>query len=312
MEDTTLSDIQSLHAMGWSWSRIAAHYRVPERTVRRWDLDPSSLPERVSVSAPLELHWGKALIVSDTQFPYIDRAAWDATCELAEDAEVDTLLWDGDMLDFPQLSSYKHNPYKLPTARTDIDDFHDQVRTPLVTSLALRRERWVNGNHEFRATRYFDHNAGAMGDPPDPREFLQLPDHVEFTEYGKLSGTMLTPKLLVAHGWQARKHSAYTAKANAEDIGISSVITGHTHRTGWYSHTTPSGVQGAWEIGHMCDPTDLPKAVEGYQNWQQVIGTLVSYERGGDAFHVEIVPIIGSNNDRAVCHMTNREYRVQR
>lgn len=308
----TVADIMSLLDLGWSHARIALHYRVSERQVRRWLLtaekDVPDLPP------PLQLSWGTALIVSDTQFPYIDRAAWEVTCQIARDAEVDRVLWDGDMLDFEQLSSYRHNSYKIRQADEDVSEFHEIVRDPLLDSLLLPAdEDWIDGNHEFRYTRYLNHNASALGGMPDPRDFLRLPDSVTYQKYGKASGVWLTPKLLVAHGWQARKHSAYTAKANAEDVGGScSVITGHTHRVGMFAHTTPSGTQGAWEIGHMCDPTDLPKAVEGHQNWQQVVGTLVRYEREGDAFHVEIIPIVGSRASRAICNATGREYVIER
>lgn len=308
---STLGDIQALRDLGWSWTRIAAHYRVSEREVRRWLLTGTA-PE--DLSAPLTLRWGTALIVSDTQFPYIDHAAWEVTCQIAVDASVDLVIWDGDMLDFESLSSYKHNPYAIRTAGTDVDEFHGSVREPLVRAVRPR-ERWVNGNHEWRYTKYLIHNAPAVHDRmPSPRDFLQLPLGVEFVEWGKASGTWLTPKLLVAHGWQARKHSAYTAKANAEDVGGSvSVITGHTHRVGWFAHNTRGGgVQGSWEVGHMCDPTNLPKAIEGYQNWQQVVATIVRYERNGDAFHVEVVPVIGSKGTRAVCNATDREYVIER
>src|SRR5690606_19500051 len=171
-----------------------------------------------------------ALIVNDTQYPAWDPALWEVTCQIARDAQIDWLIWDGDMLDFEQLSSFKHNPYKITTASQDVEAFHRDIRDPMIAAVAdtLEREDWNDGNHEFRYQRYCEHNAPALGAYPTPKEFLQLPDDVTWQPYGRAVGTMLTPKLLVAHGWQARKHSGYTAKANAEDVGAGlSGICGH-------------------------------------------------------------------------------------
>lgn len=306
----TLADIEGLRERGWSWTRIAAFYRVSEREVRRWSTG-KDVP--ANLARPAVLDWGMCLIVNDTQFPFIDRALWEVVCQIAVDMEITKLIWDGDCIDFPQLSSFKHNAYKLTTAHQDVKDFHTEVRDPLMKGLGRQvDEIWNDGNHEYRYVRYCDHNAGALGSFPAPRDFLELPDHVVWEPYGKAVGTLLTPKLLVSHGWQARKHSGATAKANAEDVGGGmSVITGHTHRVGTYYHSTPGGgVQASYEVGHMCDPTLLPKAVEGFQNWQKTAGTLVRYQLNGDAFDANILTVLGRRENLVV--VEDRTYEIAR
>lgn len=308
------SDINALRDLGWTWTRIAAHYGVSEREVRRWQTDPVDgylLP-------PLALNYYTALIINDTQYPSYDPALWEVTCQIAKDAEVEVIIWDGDMLDFEQLSSFTHNPYKITTASSDVEGFHRDLRDPLLSAAkeTLREEHWNNGNHEFRYTRYIERNAPAIGRMPEPRDFLQIPDSIEFHEWGKAQGTWLGDSLLVSHGWNALKWSAATAKANALDVGTVSVITGHTHRIGMFAHTIldpktgKPQVQVSWEVGHMSNEATLPKSVEGFNDWQQVAGTLVRKERGGNAFHVDLLPVFGSNLDRVIAN--GREYQIER
>lgn len=277
------------------------------KPLRRQPVQPDGLS-----SVPLGRNFRTAFIVNDMQYPFYDRALWEAACQIARDAEADTLLWDGDAIDFPQLSSFAHNPYKIRTAAQDVVGFHEEIREPMIEAVkdTLRDEYWNNGNHEYRYTRYCEHNAPAIGAHAEPRDFLRLPSGVAFAEYGKGVGTWLTPKLLVSHGWQSSKWSAYTAKANAFDMGNLSVICGHTHRVGVFMRTNPAGVQASYEVGHMADEESLPKAVEGVNDWQKVAGTIVRYEQGGDAFHVELIPLFGKRMHR--CIANGREYTLDR
>lgn len=307
---STVSDIDKLRDLGWSYTRIGAHYGVSERWAAKWHKGQEEMPE--GLAPPATLNWGTALIVNDTQYPHFDKALWEVTCQVARDAEVDTLLWDGDILDFEQLGRYSHNPYRINQADADVAGFHRDLRDPILTEVpTIRRERFMSGNHEHRYNAYVDHNASAVGSFPGLREFIGLPDEVEFHEYGRARGTLLTPDLLVAHGWRAQRWSAYTAKNSLDDIGRQkSLIVGHTHRVGLHMQTTPWGPVACWEVGHMCDPENLPKSMQGEQDWAQVAGTLVRYERDGNAFDVKLNIVIGSKADRVL--VGEREYQLER
>lgn len=307
-------EIEGLRALGWTWSRIGASYNVSEREVRRWS-DGDGVPERAP-APPVQLRYGTAFIVNDLQYPYFDKALYEVACQIARDSDVTKLMWDGDDLDFEEFSSFGHNAYKLTTAESNVDGFHKDCRDPMLDAVedTLEEEDWNNGNHEYRYTRYMERNAPALGKYIDAKTFLKLPRDVNFVEYGRAIGTWLTPKLLVSHGWQAAKWSGQTAKANATDMGDLSIITGHTHRIGVYAQTLPGGrVQWSYEVGHMCDDKAVPQGTAGeggMPNWQQVAGTIVRYERGGNAFHVELIPVIGDKLDR--CIANGREYTIDR
>ena len=82
---------------------------------------------------------------------------------------------------------------------------------------------------------------------------------------------ILTNKM---HGDIARKHSAYTAKGNVENKGMS-VFNNHTHRMGSYYKSDELGDRVGVECGCMCKLN--PEYIDGTPNWQQ--GFAVIYKK---------------------------------
>lgn len=300
--------ITALRDAGWEWTRIGAHYGVSEKAVRNWHRD-GTIPERAP-APPAAIDYATAFIVSDVQWPYADRNLLDTVGQIIADLKPDRLIWDGDNIDFPQLSRFAHDPYALDSAAADVDAFHTNVRDLLRHSWQPPAEDWSNGNHEHRYQKYIGDQAAALGGLPTIQEFMKLPPEIQFAPYGRGIGIWLTPRLLVSHGWRAAAHSAYTAKLSLDDLGGgASVITGHTHRIGMHARTTPEGVVRSYEIGHMADMATIPKAVSGLNNWQQVAGTIVRYPRAGSLaadFTVDILPVM---NDRRVI-ANGRTYKI--
>lgn len=287
-----MSVLDRLRDLSWSWTRIAAHYRVSEREVRRWHTS-GELPERLP-APPWQLNWRRIIVINDMQYPFHDQGLFEVTTQIAADAECDMAIWAGDVLDFPQLGSYVHDPYRLDPADQDVENFHRDIWTPFYKATGIQNTDWVDGNHEERYERYLLKNGPAFRKGmPSLREFLRLPDTVRYLPYRKAAGTWVNPDLMVHHGWYARKHSSYTAKAQAEEMGGASVLTGHTHRCGVYMHSTPRGVVKAYEAGHMCDEGAVPKAKPGIQNWQKVAGTLLTVHKREPLFRVDFNEVLG-------------------
>lgn len=308
-----LQDLERLRVhRNWSWTRIAAAYGTTERTVRRW-AEGEEAP--TGLSSPLELRYGTAFVVSDAQFPFHDEALHEVQTEIVRDLQPDQLIFAGDTIDFPQLSSFVHNPYKLQQAMDDVKACHLRYINPLTEAAPDSKWIWVDGNHEQRIQRYLERNAAAIEDYIDPRKFMNLSGFHEYFTYGRAVGYMLTPKLLVCHGWQARKHSAYTAKANLEDVGYRvSVLGAHTHRLGAYFHTGFDGEPVvSYEMGHSSDIERVPMAYAGgTPNWQSSAGAIVRYKLNGDSFVIELLPVLGPRgNRRVLVSATGKEYKLQ-
>lgn len=308
MTYNTLQDIDRLRTeRDWTWTRIAASYNTSEREVRRWVNGDKEAP---SMAPPVELNHEKILVVNDTQFPHVDRALWEVTCQIARDNEVTQVDFDGDIFDFEQLGRYNHNSYRINTAARDVERGWEQMLQPLIDeNPQVERFRFESGNHEHRYNKYVDHNAGAVGQFPTLKQFLQLPDDWAFSEYGKLQGLRPVEGLLIAHGWRTNKYSDFWTLQDASFQF--SVIIGHTHRMkSWTRRLPEGGVVRCHEAGHMCDPTNLPKSVEGVQQWSQTAGALVTVNMDTGIYDVEMCPVLGPDED--VVHAGGREYRIDR
>ncbi len=304
-------DLVKLRALGWSWSRIAAHYRVSERAVRRWRTDPPEGADRLP--RPSVLDWETHLVLSDLQYPYHDRDLVELVVGgLVPDLDLDGLLWNGDILDLPQLSRFSPNPYLLGLARDDVASWQAEVRGPLIDAVGGAAEVLIKGNHEDRDRRYIQSVAPALAGIVSSHQFFQMPDEVPIFEYGKGIGPMLGD-ILVNHGWRAQAHSAYTAKNSVADVGVS-VLLGHTHRLGHYAtrtidpRTQSMATMHGYEMGHMCDEGTVPKATTGVQDWQQCAGAVVKVKRDGSAFDVDLLPVV----DERWVHYDGRVYEVER
>jgi len=70
---------------------------------------------------------------------------------------------------------------------------------------------------------------------------------------------------MFTHGHVVRKHSAYTARAMAEEFGT--VTFGHTHRLGMHYKRDGRGSIVATENGCLCAMD--PEYISGIANWQQ-------------------------------------------
>lgn len=309
--NTTLRDVRRLRdERDWSYTRIGGHYGVSQRQVRRW-VDPnndSTPPEELS--PPVELDHFKIHVLSDTQYPYMDKPLWEVACQIGRDNGVEEAIFDGDIFDFENMGSYAHNPYRINTADEDVENGWRDMLTPYVSSVpSLLRKKFVPGNHEWRYVKYVDRNAGAVTSFPAFRDFLRIPEDWEFhPQYGKAEGVEPADDLLVSHGWRANK---YAERATLRDIGFAmNVIIGHTHRAGLEVVQTLNGPIRCWMIGHMADTGDLPKSISGFQNWTKMAGALITVARDGSYFDVELCTVLGEDEDVVIAN--DSVYRVDR
>jgi len=228
----------------------------------------------------------RLLIISDLQLPFVDQALYKAVLQFAGDWRPHDIVWNGDILDAYEISSFDTNPTRrfgiaeeIKMARDALYDFSKRLAVG-------GRQRFIDGNHEERLRRYIWRNAGELAEIiPDLDQLLDL-DNVcaGSVPYGKHIDFL---GFVITHGNYVSAHSAYTAKRHA-DRYHSSGVNGHTHRLGSYSYTDGKSVSHTWyEMGCLCR-TDL-EYVRGTANWQQ--GFLVGHVRGG-ALYPQLVHVI--------------------
>jgi hypothetical protein len=228
---------------------------------------------------------------TDEHCPYQDDSARSVALQIVRDFNPNLRIAGSDGLDFYTVSHFDKDP-----ARLKAGGLQDEINV----WQACQRE-WKDaspnaavfflvGNHEDRLRRYLWKHPELAG-----LEVLTLPVLLGFASLGIVWETAkgeranlelaLYGKLVVKHGHYVRKHSAYSARAEAEAEAFAvSTISGHTHRGGTHYITHRGGVIQAQESFCLCRLE--PEYVE-HPNWQQGI---VLAMVGPDFVSIEAIP----------------------
>lgn len=194
------------------------------------------------------------------------------------------IVLNGDIVDLYRLSRFTKNPDpSLAGLGRELEICRGILLSQIPQETNTRI--WIGGNHEDRYRRYIWDKAPELN--IEPLRFSELAGCREYgfkwLEYG--DGVNLG-KLYVTHGEVVRKHSGYTAKAHYDKYGIS-VLHGHTHRLGQYSHRNRSGQFGAWENGCLCT---LTPEFDHYPDWQHGFSVVMHDPKTG-VFNVDQIRI---------------------
>lgn len=223
----------------------------------------------------------KFVVLSDIHFPYQDDKAIKAVYKFLEQLPVDTIILNGDILDFYDVSSFDKDPSRINSLQKEIDmaeKFFSKLRKLSPNSRII----FVKGNHENRLERYLKKHPELYS-----LDALKLPNllgldkfNIEYKDKGFKLGS-----LKIIHGTIVRKYAGYTARAEMEKNDCSGV-SGHTHRLCCYYYHTPERYLAWYESGCLCDLN--PEYVE-CPSWTQ--GFLYGYIEK-DSFAVTPIPII--------------------
>ena len=223
----------------------------------------------------------KFVVLSDIHFPYHDEKALKAVYNFLSNTHVDTIILNGDILDFYDVSSFDKDPDRINSLQKEIDmaqKFFKKLR-----GLAPKAKIvFVKGNHEDRIERYLKKHPELYS-----LDALKLPNLLNLDNYAieyKDKGFKLG-SLKIIHGDMVRKFSGYTARGELEKHD-SSGISSHTHRGGVYYYRTPERYLAWFESFCLCD---LNPEYISEPNWQQ--GFLYGYVEK-DSFAVTPIPIV--------------------
>ncbi len=184
-------------------------------------------------------------VVNDVHVPYHDKTAIALACKVLAWWKPDTLIYNGDLLDFYDLSRYDKNPGRQYRLQDEIDLFHTDVVAPINHAVGKKcRKVFLPGNHEARLQKFL------MAHPElfslrdlELRNVLKLTNYdIEYAAYSVQFGDVLE----VSHGTRVNKWAGMSAKAEQELRRYSmSTITGHVHRSG----TFKTKVGDTWKTG---------------------------------------------------------------
>jgi hypothetical protein len=235
------------------------------------------------------------VVINDLQIPYQDDKSLFAVARYVLDIKPDMIVWNGDILDFPGLTTKflrsrtqkGHVMADIDKARRVLMEFHDYS--------PHTRHIFMEGNHEARLRNYITERAEELEGLVEPGGVLSLPallglDWLEYIEpYGE---AFIYKSFVFKHGDLASQNSARAELVMEGSSGIS----GHTHRLQVQAKTDRKGAH-AW-YSNMClchiKGNKMPPGTRTGSNvlrdWQQGFATIF-FDKG--SFNVYQTVITG-------------------
>lgn len=246
--------------------------------------NPQPAPDR----SPYELTGDRrVLVLSDIHIPFHDVDAIETAVDWAKrERGVTDILFNGDLCDFYQLSSFTRDPSERSIAE-ELNMAAELVRE--VSKAFKGAEVHIKlGNHEQRFIRYIQTKA------PDLTGLDTLTLESVFRQYVPDANivedwrVLKLGKLVVVHGHEVGRGGGgqHPAKWLLQKAQRSS-LCGHFHRSDEFTTKDALGqVQTAWSVGCLCnlEPDYLPR-----NQWNHG-AALVDVDKRGE-FHVRNVRI---------------------
>ena len=192
----------------------------------------------------------KMLVLSDIHFPYHDKQALMVALRKGKQEDVDSILLNGDILDFYQLSKFTKD-FRKPSVKAELDIFRffiDQLKQRFPDAAIY----YKLGNHEVRLDRWIKHNAQMFDGMLDLEHLIDfegagiiyLKDNIG-VKFGKLN---------IIHGHEVRANGSLVNIARTYYMKTNSnIMLGHWHQAQEFTTKTISGdIHGAWATGCLC------------------------------------------------------------
>jgi predicted phosphodiesterase len=226
----------------------------------------------------------RVAVLSDIHYPFEDEKAVRIVDAFLLDYQPDVVVYNGDVADCYNVSSYQKAPGKASTIQQELDYTRLKLEERKAALPNVKEWYYLEGNHENRFKRLIAKDAPALAGLKgcsfheamalDELDITWVPDHEE----------LWIGSLLFTHGHMARKHAGSSARGHFEKYGCS-VLIGHVHRLSVAYRRTKSGNHCLIENGTLCD---LDVEYAKFPDWQQGFTTL---EFDGDYFAVTPRPI---------------------
>ena len=187
------------------------------------------------------------LVGSDFHGQFVDPLALRVFLDVARDVQPDTIVLNGDVVDFPQVSRFTHMPGAGSLSLQDEIDFTREKIVRRVREAAPKAAiLWVIGNHEHRLVRYLADTAPELASlrslswtsllGVDDYEvemcfggnFMAPTQRQRADNYRRRTHAVLHDCFVVTHG---QSLAANAPEAEARRWGMSGT-SGHTHRPG--------------------------------------------------------------------------------
>lgn len=222
----------------------------------------------------------KALILSDIHFPHQNTEALTLALNAGVEAGCDTIILNGDIVDFYRISRWAINPngMRIEEEIICLIQFFELLRKLFPTAPIY----YVLGNHEVRFERYIIQNAGELLNLPE----LSFTKLIKAEEYGVTvlsNDPIKLGKLNVMHGHEFGE-SFFSPVNPARGLFLrakASTLVGHYHQPSEHTESNINGDQTAcYSTGCLCElnPDYRPFA---YTKWMHGFAMVTVDAAGG-------------------------------
>lgn len=226
-------------------------------TEKTYDTNPYKLPqteEEVRHPYILPKADNNILLISDLHIPYHNISAITAALKYGEEAKVNTIIINGDLIDFYQISRFQKDPRKR-SIKYEFDATKEFLRV-LRATFPNARIYWVKGNHCNRYEHWLMAKAPEVFDDPYYKmeerlrlneERIHLIGDKTLVKAGKLN---IHHGHLFFRGFIAPVNSARGLFLKAKE----STICSHVHKISEHTETNLSGeLTTCWSTGCLCE-----------------------------------------------------------
>lgn len=226
-------------------------HKMPERPRNPYNLPESYQEKREPLRLPLTCN--NILLISDIHIPYHDIDAITIALEYGVRENVNTIVLNGDVLDFCRISRFETD-FSKRSVKQEFDAAKEFLRV-LRQIFPTQEIYWIKGNHDQRYEKYLFQKASEIWDDP----YFRLEERLRLNEERV---HLIDDKILVKAGKLAITHGHHIFKGIFTPVSPArgaymkakqSVIVGHLHRS---SHHVESDMEGnlnaAWSTGCMC------------------------------------------------------------
>lgn len=230
---------------------------IPNRPYNPWKLPASD----ETVYSPFELHSKRVLVLSDIHIPYHSIEALTAAFNFAKKENPDTILLNGDTIDFFQLSRFVKDP-KARSFAFELNAFR-QFFEALDKAFPKAKKIFKLGNHEERYNHYLYMKAGEL----DGVEEFKLEEIIKARAEGiEVVGEKRIIKagdLNIIHGHEFGG-SVFSPVNIARGLFLKakvSAMQGHNHQTSEHTESDMNQrITTTWSLGCLCElhPAYLP------------------------------------------------------
>ena len=196
----------------------------------------------------------KALIISDIHIGHQNNDAIDMALEEGDKFGIDSIIINGDLMDFPRQGKWLVKPSSL-SVQEELDEAEKFLN---MLRMVFPKQNIVYhlGNHDARWDNYVIRNAAELFG----LGFMQLPEVLKLREkmieYVPHTHWMEYGNLMVAHGHHIVK-GIFAPVSPARGVQMKtfqSTIIGHLHKSSEHLWANMQGKQyGTWSTGCLCD-----------------------------------------------------------